>query len=96
MQEALQKISDAAEANVHNEGLDAEPGPAHLKEDTTLDEELAAASQQPLVETQRDRLIRLVCVLSYMSIFVGPPICSCVMHGYVEGIKIFVAFVRAC
>jgi hypothetical protein len=58
-QELLQSVPGAADGCQEGTTYDA-PAPAALREDTTLDEELDAVSAHPLVETERDRLIRLV------------------------------------
>ncbi len=70
MQEALEATLSSSSAEdttaVAPEEVRAADGPgAVLQEDTTLDEELDAASGAPLVETERDRLIRLVCFFSW-------------------------------
>ncbi len=76
MQDALEAASAPAPASesaeVHEgRGLGHEPGAA-LQEDSSLEDQLNANEGNPLVETERDRLIRLVCLVP-----VGP----CALQG---------------
>ena len=68
LQDALEAATaptpDGESAEVHEgRGIEQESG-ALLQEDSTLDDQLNAHEGSSLVETERDRLIRLVCLVS--------------------------------